>query len=96
MGRQRSDSAVRLAVACKVLYRYQPRTGRVGLSIGFGATGGPAMPVYEYYCDKCKRDVRVTLSISEHNKAKVACPRCGNKALRPLVSTFFSQTSRKS
>jgi putative FmdB family regulatory protein len=54
------------------------------------------MPVYEYNCDKCKRDVRVTLSISEHNKAKVACPRCGNKALRPLVSTFFSQTSRKS
>jgi putative FmdB family regulatory protein len=54
------------------------------------------MPVYEYYCDKCKRDVRVTLSISEHNKAKVACPRCSNKALRPLVSTFFSQTSRKS
>ena len=64
--------------------------------MGFGATGGPAMPVYEYYCDKCKRDVRVTLSISEHNKAKVACPQCGNKALRPLVSTFFSQTSRKS
>ena len=54
------------------------------------------MPVYEYYCDKCKRDVQVTLSISEHNTAKVACPRCGNKALRPLVSTFFSQTSRKS
>ena len=48
------------------------------------------MPVYEYYSDKCKRDVRVTLSISEHNEAKVACPGCGNKALRPLVSTFFS------
>ena len=28
------------------------------------------MPVYEYYWGKCKRDVRVTLSISEHNKAK--------------------------
>ncbi len=28
MGRQRSDSAVRLAVACKVLYLDQPRTGR--------------------------------------------------------------------
>ena len=35
------------------------------------------MPVYEYSCDTCKRDVRVTLSISEHTKAKVACPRCG-------------------
>jgi len=54
------------------------------------------MPVYEYYCDTCQRGARVTLSISERNKARVACPRCGNKALRPLLSTFFSQTSRKS
>jgi len=54
------------------------------------------MPVYEYYCDTCQRDVRVTLSISEHNKAKVACPRCSNKAPQPLLSTFFSQTSHKS
>jgi putative FmdB family regulatory protein len=54
------------------------------------------MPAYEYYCDKCRDDVTVTLSISEHDKAKVACPQCGSPALRPLVSTFFSQTSRKS
>ncbi len=54
------------------------------------------MPVYEYYCDKCRGEVRVTLSISEHDKAKAACPQCGSRALRPLVSTFFSQTSRKS
>jgi putative FmdB family regulatory protein len=54
------------------------------------------MPVYEYYCDKCRRDVSITLSISAHDQAKVACPQCGNTALRPLVSTFFSQTSRKS
>jgi putative FmdB family regulatory protein len=54
------------------------------------------MPAYEYYCDRCRGDVTVTLSISEHDKAKVACPQCGNTALRPLVSTFFSQTSRKS
>jgi len=58
--------------------------------------GGAAMPVYEYYCDNCRRDVSITLSISEHDKAKVACPQCGGTALRPLVSTFFSQTSRKS
>jgi putative FmdB family regulatory protein len=54
------------------------------------------MPVYEYHCDKCGRDVSVTLSISAHDKAKVACPQCRSTALRPLVSTFFSQTSRKS
>jgi len=54
------------------------------------------MAVYEYYCDNCRRDVSVTLSISEHDKAQVACPQCGNTALRPLVSSFFSRTSRKS
>ena len=54
------------------------------------------MPVYEYYCDKCQCEVQFTLSISAHNKGQLKCPKCGGKALRPLVSTFFSQTSRKS
>ena len=54
------------------------------------------MPVYEYYCDNCRGDVSITLSISEHDKAKAPCPQCGNTALRPLVSAFFPQTSRKS
>jgi putative FmdB family regulatory protein len=54
------------------------------------------MPVYEYYCDKCRREVQVTLTISAHEKAKVACPKCDSASLRPLVSTFFTQTSRKS
>ncbi len=54
------------------------------------------MPVYEYRCDKCDRAVTLTLSISEHEKGKIKCPKCSGKALRPLVSTFFSQTSRKS
>jgi putative FmdB family regulatory protein len=54
------------------------------------------MPVYEYHCDKCRGEVQVTLSISAHDKAKVKCPKCGSGALHPLVSTFFTQTSRKS
>ena len=54
------------------------------------------MPLYEYYCDKCRRKVAVTLSIGQHDKDVPACPRCGGKAMHPLVSTFFSQTSRKS
>ncbi len=54
------------------------------------------MPVYEYYCEKCRREVVLTLSISEHAKGKAVCPKCGGASLRPLVSTFFSQTSRKS
>src|SRR5216683_3527474 len=55
------------------------------------AQGGVAMPVYEYHCDKCRREVEVTQSISEHGKGTVACPKCGSTALRPLVSSFFTQ-----
>ena len=54
------------------------------------------MPMYEYHCDKCERDVTLTLSISAHEKGPITCPKCGGTALRPLVSTFVSQTSRKS
>jgi putative FmdB family regulatory protein len=54
------------------------------------ARGGAAMPAHEYYCDECRGDVTVTLSISEHDKTKAACPQSGCTALRPLVSTFFS------
>jgi len=54
------------------------------------------MPVYEYHCDKCKRQVALRLSISEHEKGHAKCPKCGGKKLRPLISAFMSQTSRKS
>ena len=54
------------------------------------------MPTYEYHCDKCDREVTLTLTISEHEKGQIKCPKCGAKALRPLLSAFMSQTSKKS
>jgi putative FmdB family regulatory protein len=54
------------------------------------------MPLYEYFCDKCQKDVTIPMSISQHEKGGAACPQCGNRALRPLVGSFFSKTSRKS
>ena len=54
------------------------------------------MPLYEYYCDTCKREVALTMTISEHEKSSAACPQCGGHELRPLIGPFFSKTSRKS
>ncbi len=54
------------------------------------------MPLYEYFCEKCQREIAITMSISEHDRANAACPTCGGGNLRPLVGTFFSKTSRKS
>ena len=53
------------------------------------------MPHYEFYCEKCKKEVTLTLSISEREREGYRCPDCGGKALRPLVGTFFCQTSKK-
>jgi putative FmdB family regulatory protein len=58
--------------------------------------GGATMPRYEYHCEKCQRAVTLILSIGEHEKGKVKSPKCGSKALQPLLSTFASQTPRKS
>ena len=53
------------------------------------------MPIYEYHCDKCDREITLTLMISQHEKGKIECPKCGSKALRPLLSAFMSQTSEE-
>ena len=54
------------------------------------------MPLYEYHCEKCQREVSVTMTISERDKGIPACPQCGGREMRPLVGTFFAKTSRKS
>ena len=54
------------------------------------------MPLYEFYCDKCRKEVSMTLSIREREKGDAACPQCCSLKLRPLVGTFYSKTSKKS
>jgi putative FmdB family regulatory protein len=54
------------------------------------------MPQYEYFCDGCKKEITLAMSMSEHEKGGATCPDCGGRNLRPLVGTFFSKTSRKS
>ena len=54
------------------------------------------MPLYEYHCDTCQRDVTIPMTLSEHDRASVVCPECGKGGLRPQIGTVFTQTSRKS
>ena len=53
------------------------------------------MPRYEYRCEACGRKVTLRLSVTEHEKHRQACPKCGSKKLTQLISTFLTQTSRK-
>jgi putative FmdB family regulatory protein len=70
-----------------------------------GATGQPAnlfgverripMPLYEYFCEECRKEVSVRQTVGEHDKG-AACPDCGGRTMQPLIGPFFSKTSRKS
>lgn len=53
------------------------------------------MPHYDFYCEKCRKEVTMTLSITERERGDYACPQCASKQLQPLMGTFFSKTSRK-
>ena len=54
------------------------------------------MPLYEYFCETCQREVTLAMTISDHDRGAATCPHCRGKDIRPLLGTFFSKTSRKS
>jgi putative FmdB family regulatory protein len=54
------------------------------------------MPTYEYECRDCKKKFSEILSISEHEKSKVRCPKCKGRKVQQRISTFTTKTSRKS
>jgi putative FmdB family regulatory protein len=53
------------------------------------------MPLYEFYCETCGKEVALTLTMSERERGDYRCPGCSGKQLQPLMGTFFSKTSRK-
>jgi putative FmdB family regulatory protein len=55
-----------------------------------------AMPHYEFYCAKCKKEVTMFLTLGKRERGEYKCPGCGGKQLQPLMGTVFTQTSRKS
>lgn len=52
------------------------------------------MPIYEFYCPKCRRKVSV-LSKSVSASSAGCCPTCGSQDLKRLVTTFSYHRSTK-
>lgn len=57
---------------------------------------GTAMPRYEFLCEKCRKPFEVTMTISEREKVKAACPRCKGTNVTPQLAGFMAQTMKKS
>jgi len=92
------DSAVRDSLAETVGREYiSSGVLEAGQQISTGRRqhGGPSMPHYEFYCERCKKEVALTLSIGQRERGDYKCPGCGGTKLQPLMGTFFSKTSRK-
>jgi len=54
------------------------------------------MPMYEFYCRDCQKEVSLVLTLKEREAGAATCPKCGGKRLEPVLSAFYAKTSRKS
>ncbi|MEW6156319.1 MAG: zinc ribbon domain-containing protein [Verrucomicrobiota bacterium] len=54
------------------------------------------MPTYDYSCKKCGRKFSLTMTMGEHEKKRVQCPKCHSKDVNQSMQPFFATTSKKS
>lgn len=60
------------------------------------SNGEVAMPTYEYQCLNCNKVFTLIMSISEYEKRKMKCPKCGKGRVKQQITEFIVQTSKKS
>jgi putative FmdB family regulatory protein len=54
------------------------------------------MPIYEFRCERCRKQFSHSMPISQHGRKRPACPKCGSREVEPVLSAFFAKTVRKS
>jgi putative FmdB family regulatory protein len=54
------------------------------------------MPTYDYVCKKCRCKFAVTMTISQHDRKKICCPKCKSRSVEQVWAEFFAVTSKKS
>ncbi len=54
------------------------------------------MPVYDYICKKCQKSFELVLTLGEHDRNNIKCPKCGSKNVEQVFAEFFAVTSKKS
>jgi putative FmdB family regulatory protein len=53
------------------------------------------MPLYEFLCEKCRKPFELTMTISEHEKARPKCPKCkGTKSWRSSAASWRRRRRR--
>jgi putative FmdB family regulatory protein len=55
-----------------------------------------AMPQYEYLCLACNKKFSLLLTVTEHDKGSVKCPKCKSPKVEQQWAAFYATTSKKS
>ena len=54
------------------------------------------MPTYTYMCKDCKKSFTLMMSLNEHDKNRIACPKCKGKKVEQQYAAFFAVSAKKS
>ncbi len=54
------------------------------------------MPSYSYVCRSCRKSFTVQMTIAEHDKGRVKCPKCKGRNVAQQFGSFGVKTSKKS
>ena len=54
------------------------------------------MPMYDYKCLDCGKELLVVLTLKQHESNKVACPKCSGSKMQQLYTSFVAHTTKKS
>jgi len=54
------------------------------------------MPIYDYVCKDCHKEFETVLTLREHDRETVTCPKCGSKNVEQEAAGFFAVTAKKS
>jgi putative FmdB family regulatory protein len=54
------------------------------------------MPMYEFYCSDCDSHFEQQMTVRDHDKHEVECPKCHSKNVAQHIEQFFAVTAKKS
>ena len=107
LGELRRSAALQLSCRYEVASAFEHRIhnySRVNCLCRAGATKiigrqmlrEVTMPYYEYLCQDCNKKFSLALTVAEHDKGKIKCPKCGSSKLEQQWAAFYATTSKKS
>lgn len=54
------------------------------------------MPQYDYSCLDCNEHFSTIMTLGEHERGQVKCPKCGGSKVEQQPAVFSAVTTRKS